>query len=188
MVQRRRLSDGALIAMYPLPAAGTFCNDIALVPGGFVATDSNNGILYRLQNARLVALPTAPLMFANGIAADPSGSRLYVATGNGVMAVDLATNAVRPVAAAQLLGGIDGMVWHDGALYAVQGTVAPPRLLRITPAEDGTARVEALLSGHPSLAGATTVALRPGEAIVLSQTGIPNGSRPDDPVLLRVPI
>lgn len=188
MVQRRRLADGALVAMYPLPATGTFCNDIALVPGGFVATDSNNGSLYRLQDARLVALPIAPLMFANGIAADPSSSRLYVATGNGVMAVDLATNAVRPVAAAQLLGGIDGMVWHEGALYAVQGAVTPPRLLRITPAEDGSARVEALLSGHPSLAGATTVALRQSEAVVLSQTGIPNGSQPDDPILLRVPL
>ena len=188
MVQRRRLADGGLVASYVLPASRTFCNDVALLPGGFVATDSNNGMLYRLEGERLVALPIAPLVFANGIAADPSGRRLFVATGNGVMAVDLATNAVSPLAADRLLGGIDGMVWHAGALYAVQGAVTPPRLLRITPGENGSAQVEALLSGHPSLAGATTVALSPGEAVVLSQTGIPNGSRPDDPILLRVPI
>ncbi len=187
MVQRRRLADGSLVASYPLPATGTFCNDITLVPGGFVATDSNNGVLYRLDGDRLVALPIAPLVFANGIAADSSGRRIYVATGNGVMAVDLATHAVTPISPDRLLGGIDGMVWHEGALYAVQGTVTPPRLLRITPAEDGSARVEALLSGHAQLAGATTVALRPGEAVVLSQTGIPNGTQPDDPILLRVP-
>jgi hypothetical protein len=189
MVQRRRIADGALLAMYPLPAAGTFCNDIALIPGGFVATDSDTGTLYRLQDGRLEALPGVSVLFANGIAADPSGDRLYVASGGGVFTVELATGRSRPLAPAQLLGGIDGMVWHDGALIAVQNVVTPARLLRIVPSSDGAdARVDVLLSGHPQLVGATTVAVDDGEAVVLGQTGIPNGSLPDDPILLRVPL
>lgn len=188
MVQRRRIGDGALLAMYPLPAAGSFCNDIALVPAGFVATDSDSGTLYRLQDGRLVPLPGVSVPFANGIAADPSGERLYVASGGGIVTIDLATGRSRPLAPERLLGGIDGMVWHEGALIAVQSVVAPARLLRITPAPDGSARIEVLLSGHPNLAGATTVAVHDGEAVVLGQTGIPNGSQPDDPILLRVPL
>lgn len=188
MVQRRRLSDGALVAMYPLPAAGTFCNDIALVPGGFVATDSDTGTLYRLDDGRLVPLPGAPAIFANGIAFDPAGNRLYVASGNGIVAIDPATDEARPLALPHMLGGIDGMVWHDGALIAVQSVTVPARVLRVTPTAGGDARVEVLLSGEPLLAGATTVAVDEYGAAVLTQTGIPNGSQPDAPILVRVPV
>ena len=189
MVQRRRIADGALVASYPFPAERTFCNDVVIVPGGFVATDSTNGILYRLRGDRVEAIPGAQLVFANGIAADPSGATLYVASGNGIVAVDLATGRTRLLAQPRLLGGIDGMVWHDGALIAVQNVTQPERLLRITPPQDGgDARIEVLLSGHPQLAGSTTVAIDGNDAVVISQTGIPNGTLPDDPILLRVPL
>jgi hypothetical protein len=188
-VQRRRLADGSLVADYPLPGARTFCNDVALVPGGFVATDSTAGLVYRLRGDRLEALAIEPLFFPNGIAADPAGRHVYVAHGNGILAVDLASGAARNLAdGGALLGGIDGMIWHDGSLYVMQNVVAPARLLKVTPSPDGSARVEPVLSGHASLAGATTVAIDGNDAVILSQTGIPNGTPPDAPILLRVPL
>jgi hypothetical protein len=190
LVQRHRLADGALVAMYPLPSSGAFCNDIALTAAGFAVTDSNNGLVFELRGNRLGALPLAPLFYPNGIASNPDGGKLFVAHGNGVLSLDRRTGeAVTLAPEGSLLGGIDGMVWHDGALIAMQNVVEPPRLLRITPGSDGRpARVEPIFSASPQLAGATTVTVEGGEVLVLSQTGIPNGTLPDDPILLRVPL
>jgi hypothetical protein len=190
LVQRHRLADGGLVAMYPLPSSGAFCNDIALTATGFAVTDSHNGLVFEYRGDRLVALSLTPLFYPNGIASDPDSGRLFVAHGNGILTIDPRTGESLTLAPeGTLLGGIDGMVWHEGSRVAMQNVVDPPRLLRITPASDGrAARVEAILSGHPQLAGATTVAVENGEALVLSQTGIPSGALPDDPILLRAPL
>ena len=190
LVHRYRTSDGALLAMYQLPASRPFCNDIALIgDSGFAVTDSNNGAVYRVAGGRLRAMPVGPLFYPNGIAADPEGGMLYVAHADGIVAADLATGIASPLAVTgTALGGIDGLAWHRDALIAVQNVTTPVRVLRITPRPDGTAEVETLLSGEPALAGATTVAVAEGDAFVLSQTGIPNGTPPDDPVLVRLPL
>lgn len=188
-VQRRRIGDGSLVADHPFPAGNSFCNDVALVEDGFVATDSNNGLVYRLRGDRLEPLPIPPLLFPNGIASDPSGRRIFVANGNGILAVDLATGRAEPLVPHDaLFGGIDGMVWHDGSLLVMQNVTVPARLVRVTPSPDGRARIETLLTGHPLLAGATTLTVHDGDAVILSQTGIPDGTQPDAPILLRVPL
>lgn len=51
-----------------------------------------------------------------------------------------------------------------------------------------SARADVLAAGHPVLNGATMVAVVRGRLLVLSQTGMLNGSVPDDPVLVEVPI
>lgn len=190
LVQRHRTADGALVAMYPLPASGGFCNDIALLnDGGFVVTESNGGRVYRLAGNRLVPLPMDPLFYPNGIATDPSSGRVYVAHGGGITAFDPETGSSTALAAENtLLGAVDGMVWHQGALIAVQNVTVPSRVLRIVPDAQGRARVEPLLVGSPLLEGSTTVAARGAEAYVLSHTGIPSGDPPNDPILVRVPL
>jgi hypothetical protein len=91
-------------------------------------------------------------------------------------------------AQATALGGVDGLVWHNGGLIAVQNVTVPARLLRIVPDAAGRATVEPLLVGGPLLERATTVAVRDGHAYVLSHTGIPDGEAPNDPILVRVPL
>lgn len=188
---RLALADSAPRAAVDLPAPGAFCNDSAVLPDGRVAlTDSTGGRLWVAGRTSASEVKTAAsLIYPNGIAF--GGGRLYVAHAAGLLAVDPATGVSRPVlAGATSLVGIDGLLWHDGALLAVQNGTQPVRILRIAPptslAED--ARIEVLAAAHPLLAGATTAAAVGDKLIVLTQTGIPDGSLPDDPVLVEVPL
>jgi hypothetical protein len=168
-VARHRLSDGALLATYALPAGGALCNDIALLPGGgFAVTDSNNSRLFSLEGGRLAELRTGrPIFLPNGIAADPEAGRLFVADANGILVHDLAKGEswhLEPEATS--VAAIDGMIWHEGALIGVQNQTSPARLLRIRP--DAAARrasVEVLLA-DPALSRSATVAAKGDEAFV----------------------
>jgi sugar lactone lactonase YvrE len=128
-----------------------------------------------------------PLIYPNGIAF--SGGRLYVADQAGLRAVVPGTGASEEVAVERTsLTGIDGLIDYKGKLLAVQNGTQPIRILRITPNLGGKAKVEVLAAGHPYLAGATTAAVRDNRLLVLTQTGIPTGSLPDDPMLVEVPL
>ncbi|HKR24661.1 MAG TPA: hypothetical protein VJS15_05345, partial [Allosphingosinicella sp.] len=189
VVQRHRIADGAVVAMYPLPASRAFCNDIALTGDGFAVTESNGGRVYQLARGRLVPLPIEPLFYPNGIAADPASGRLYIAHGSGILVFDARAGRSAPLEVdGTLLGGIDGLAWHDGGLIAVQNVAVPARVLRIAPDSGGPAAVRLLLSGSALLQGATTVAARGGAAFILSHTGIPTGAPPNDQILIRVPL
>lgn len=171
-VARHRLSDGALLATYPLPAGGALCNDIALLPDGqFAVTDSNNSLVFLLQRGRLAALRfSRPIFLPNGIAADPAGRRLFVADANGIMVHDIVkSESWHLETETTSIAAIDGMVWHKGALIGVQNQTVPARLLQITP--DAAARragVATLLS-DPELSNSATVAAIDDEAFVYSR-------------------
>jgi hypothetical protein len=186
---RLALPDLAERARVDLPAAGAFCNDGAVLPDGRVAlTDSTGGRLWIAGRTTINEVKTdRPLIYPNGIAF--SGGKLYVADAAGLRTVDPATGASREVTAgATSLIGIDGLTAHGDALLAVQNGTQPIRILRITPAGSGDARVEVLAAGHAILSGATTAAAVGDRLLVLTQTGIPNGSLPDDPMLVEVPL
>lgn len=191
VVLKYRPDDGVLMAMYPLPAGGALCNDIALLPdGSFALTDSNNSVVYRFSGSRLEAMTLGrPIFLSNGIAADSEKNRLFVAHAGGVVVQDLATGAAWEMATpGSLVGGIDGMVWHEGALIGVQNLSVPPRLLRIRPdPEARTAQVDVLLSSTEHLAGSTTVAVSGNEAFVFSRALAPDGSE-GEPILVKVPL
>jgi hypothetical protein len=186
-VARHRLSDGALLATYPLPAANALCNDIAVLPGGsFAVTDSNNSLVFRLENGQLAPVKLdLPIFLPNGIAADPAGRRIFVADANGILVHDLvASRSWQLEPETSSFAALDGMVWHQGALIGVQNQTVPARLLRITP--DNAARrakVEVLLA-DPTLSNSATVAVVGNEAFVFTRTRSDASSSP--PALLRV--
>jgi sugar lactone lactonase YvrE len=186
---RLALPDLTERASADLKAAGAFCNDSTVLPDGRVAlTDSTGGRLWIATRTEATHVKQArPLIYPNGIAF--SEGRLYVADQAGLSIIDPATGASREVKAERTsLTGIDGLIAHQGKLLAVQNGTQPVRILRITPKPDDTAEVQVLAAGHPFLAGATTAAVRGDRLLVLTQTGIPNGSLPDDPMLVEVPL
>lgn len=186
-VARHRLSDGALLATYALPASGALCNDIALLPdGGFAVTDSNNSLVFRLEQGRLAPLRLGrPLFFPNGIAVDAAGGRLFVADADGVVVHDLATGQSWQLAPETTsIAAIDGMIWHEGALIGVQNQTIPARLLRISPDADARRARVAVLSADPALGNSATVAAMDGEAFVYSRPADDDSKDPSR--LLRV--
>ena len=188
-VARHDESSGEIKASYKLPTPNALCNDIALLKNGsFAVTDSNNGV-FHLVDGKLEPLKlTTPIYQPNGIASDLDKNRLYVAHAGGVVVHDLATGKSRELAAAStLIGGIDGMAWHNGSLVGVQNPRSvDTRLLRITPDADAkAARVDVLLRGADFPGGARTVAVAGDEAFVIGVTG--SGER-EEPILIRAPL
>ena len=142
--------------------------------------------MFRLERGRLAALGFGrPLFFPNGIAVDPAAGRLFVADAEGIMVQDIATARSWQLAPETTsIAAIDGMVWHEGALIAVQNQTIPARLLRIRP--DSAARRAAveMLSADPALGNSATVAVTDGEAFVYSRPA--DGDAGGRPKLLRV--
>lgn len=191
-VVRHHEPSGAIIAIHRLPTSNALCNDIALLRGSsFVVTDSNNGV-FRLVHGKLERLPlTLPIYQPNGIAFDPAKNRLFIAHAGGIVAHDFGTGNSRELTiASTLVGGLDGIVWHEGALIGVQNlanaTIAS-RLLRITPDKDANAAtVEVLLAGNDFPGSASTVAVADGDAFVIGRTPVAGGRV--EPFLIRVPL
>jgi sugar lactone lactonase YvrE len=196
-VVRHHESNGGIMAIYRLPTRNALCNDIALLRNGsFAVTDSNNGAVFHLLDGKLEPLAlTTPIYLPNGIASDSDKNRLYVAHAGGVVVHDLGTGGSRELAADRtLIGALDGMVWHKGALIGVQSLAnarMDSRLLRITPDADAqAATVEVLLAGadFPG-SSASTVALVGDEAFVIGRTTTrdSHGERVE-PFLIRAPL
>ena len=192
-VVRHHEPSGAIMGIYKLPTQNALCNDIALLRNGsFAVTDSNNGAAFQLVKGKLEPLAlTLPIYQPNGIASDLHKNRLYVAHAGGVVVHDLgAGRSSELVAATTLVGGLDGMVWHDGSLIGVQNlanAAVDSRLLRITPDDDAkSAEVEVLLAGADFPGSASTVAVAGGEAFVIGRTTEAGG--PVEPFLIRVPL
>jgi sugar lactone lactonase YvrE len=192
------LADGALrrrIALPPPPAGERhLLNDLAIGPDGTVyVTDSDAGRLYRIPPDREVLEPLGPprgLFYPNGIVMAPSG-KLYVAHATGIALVDAATGAATG-SPSRLegppgvpLGGLDGMVLHDGALVAVQNAVGRPRLVRISLDERGerATAVTVLENDERTLELPTTTCIHDGHAYTLGNTQLdalgPDGLRKD---------
>ncbi|HEX9964204.1 MAG TPA: hypothetical protein VGB04_04395 [Allosphingosinicella sp.] len=188
-VARHRLADGALLATYPLPAAGALCNDIALLPsGGFAVTDSNNGLVFRLDQERLSELRLGrPIFLPNGIATDPASARLFVADAEGILVHDLATGeSWRLEAETTSIAAIDGMVWHQGYLIGVQNQTSPARLLRIKPDREARKADVAVLLADPAVGNSATVAAIADEAFVYSRSRQEGGEEQSSLVRVRL--
>lgn len=174
-----------------LPKQGAICNDLDLLADGRVAvTDFANGQVLLWSSGGFTPL-IDNLRFANGIAADDSGRVLYIAHFNGVRALDLASRAQHDLEPqGTLIGGMDGLYWHKGALFGVQGTSAPTRVLRIRPgaAPSRSAQVTVLYANHDSLSEPTTAAVANGELAVLANTGLFSSVDNSDPHLVYLPL
>jgi sugar lactone lactonase YvrE len=134
------LVSGALRGRYLVPADGAphALGDVVVARDGDVfASDSRGPNLYRVRSGAdsLERFLHSPLLLsAQGMALDRGERTMYVADyARGILAVDLATRAVRPVPAADgvLTLGIDGLYAVGGDLVGIQNGVTPYRVVRL---------------------------------------------------------
>jgi sugar lactone lactonase YvrE len=194
-VVRYDLKDGRLLDRFAAPEALQL-NDLVIAPDGTLyVTDSMNGSLFRKKPDEKTLTgfgTTGAVRGANGIALKPDGA-LYVAISTGIARVDLAsgepTRLPQPDTVAT--GGIDGMYWHDGDLFAVQNVTNPGRVVRIHLSDDGN-RIEGLTvlqsHHHPEFAEPTTGVIANDALHVIANSHVtqyqPDGTI-KDPAVLR---
>ena len=101
-------------------------NDIVLTSDGdaFI-TDSYSDVIYTVP-AELTGLnpfveSDTMLKWANGLTVSPDNELLYVATGGGIIIINLKTLAVKPIGNPENVStsGIDGLVFYRGSLIGV---------------------------------------------------------------------
>lgn len=161
------LSSGRLKRRYLLPASapGHLLGDLVVASNGDVyATDSQDPVIWRVLKGgdQAQEFLRHPLFRSlQGPALDPSGRTLYVADySHGVLAVDLNTRAVTllPTPPRTTVLGIDGLVWHQGALLGVQNGVAPGRIVRLALDAGGRRITEVtVLDRHIAIATEPTI-------------------------------
>jgi sugar lactone lactonase YvrE len=132
-----RVSDGATVRRFDLPRSTRHTlGDVAIGPDGDVfVSDSDDPVLYRLRPGAdtLEAIRHPLFRSLQGVAPAADGRAVYAADySHGILRVDLRTGNVTRVsdAANSTSLGCDGLVWHRGALIAVQNGVAPARVMR----------------------------------------------------------
>lgn len=158
------LTTGAQVHHHPLPRPHdplTF-NDLAITRGGDIYI--TGGPLYALKDGETVPHPMElpeQLIGTNGIAITPDDRYLFVAAAiDGIARIDLETSTTLwlPGPEDALLTGIDGLAYHDHALYAIQNGPQPWRAVRFDLSVDLTRvlQVAILELGNPEVIMATT--------------------------------
>ncbi len=147
------LASGRVVRVYE--QEGAF-GDVALGHDGAVyVTDGLAGTVHVLDGDSLrVLVPRGVLHSAQGAAFGRDPHRLFVADYRyGLTAVDTRTGAVTLVPIPTTMTdrrGIDGLVYADGALFAVQNGLRPARAWRLRLSDDETrvAAADVLASGE----------------------------------------
>ena len=153
------VKDGSLRARQEVAggAEGHECNDLTVSPSGDVyLSDSRKGSIVKTAAGRTpeAFVPEGTFASPQGLALTPDGTRLYVADyGRGIYRVDL------PGGTVTLLGvpddvsarGVDGLLYKDGSLLAIQNGITPHRVARFVLDKDGSRIVsqEILGMSHP---------------------------------------
>lgn len=195
-----------LLRRYDVPAAQQL-NDVAVAIGGRVfASDSASGAVYEIAvkgpGPTRELLPAARIGDSNGLAASPSGTKLYVAHSTGLAVIDLASGTMKRVAnnTRENVSGIDGLYQWQGQLIGVQNVTTPGRVILATLSPDGEAiqRVTTMLSHHHNaLAEPTTGAIAGDNFYLLAATGVARFNRdgridnPESvpkPLVVRIPL
>lgn len=135
---RIRLPDGDIDGRWDLPqlTGAHTLGDVAIGPLGDVyMSDSQDPVLYRLpaDGGGLQQIRHPLFRSLQGVAPAPGARAVFVADySHGLLKVDVMSGEVTRLAdvAGSTSLGCDGIVWHDGALIAVQNGVVPPRVMR----------------------------------------------------------
>jgi hypothetical protein len=165
--------SGSLIQKYTLSRVNErhYFNDMAISSKGDVfITDTQAGTVYWISAAtqRLEVFdPSLKVQSANGIAISGDDKTLYVAGfPDGIRIVDIASKASRAIVHPPdlCLGSIDGLLYFQGSLIAIQNGVMTQRVARyrLTPDEKDIAGFEVLERRNPAFDGITTGAIADG--------------------------
>ena len=135
---RIRMPEGEIDGRWDLPSAagGHTLGDVAIGPLGDVfMSDSRDPVLYRLPTDGGGLQPIRHPLFRSlqGVAPAPGARAVFVADySHGLLKVDVISGEITRLedAPGSTSLGCDGIVWHDGAIIAVQNGVAPPRVMR----------------------------------------------------------
>ena len=134
---RIRLPEGEIDGRWDLTSsAGHTLGDVAIGPLGDVfMSDSRDPVLYRLPADGGGLQPIRHPLFRSlqGVAPAPGARAVFVADySHGLLKVDVISGEVIRLqdAGGSTSLGCDGIVWHDGAIIAVQNGVVPPRVMR----------------------------------------------------------
>jgi sugar lactone lactonase YvrE len=160
------ITDGHILARWDVPRDGKphLLGDLAITAQGDVyISDSFAPILFRLRpGADSLESIWHPLFRSlQGIAPVPGHEELIVADySHGLLRIDLRSRQVTRIADAvgSTSLGVDGIVWHDRGIIAVQNGIAPPRVVYF--AMDSTrARIERVveLDRQPTVADEPTI-------------------------------
>ncbi len=172
---RIRIADGSIEKRWNLPVAsgGRVLGDVAIGPRGDVyLSDSQHPELYRLAPGAdsLVAIRHPLFRSLQGIAPASDASILYVADySHGILRVNLTSHEVVRITDApnSTSLGVDGLVWHRGALIAIQNGVAPARVMRFTLDAAGTRFTRAeVLDRNSAIADEPTIGTMVGDEFV----------------------
>lgn len=176
-------------------------NDIALADDGTVyVTDTERSSVYKLvpggKTLELV-LQDSRMTFPNGIVMTPDQRTLYVTHVEGISAVDVGNGSRRQllVPADASVNSIDGLLLHQGNLYAVQNSPYLDRVVGIALSPDGLSveRVWTVSSHTPAGLSHTTATIADGHLYMVGGTPQPdvyggtNTAKPDIGIW-RVPL
>ncbi len=191
------LKTAALRARLRVPEAVSL-NDVAVGPRGEVAvSDSGAGTIYVLDPAPgpigelIFLVPPRRLSSSNGLVFAPDGTRLFVATATGIVAVDVASGEFQRLAQPDDIatGAIDGLYVHDGDLIGVQNVICPGRVVRLDIDEEGRAirGLTVLQAYHQALDEPTTGTIVGKSLHVIANSSVarvaPDGSLRDEATL-----
>lgn len=166
---RIQIADGTVIARWDLPRDGArhILGDLAIGADGTVyVTDSSSPMLFTLRpGANALESLRSPLFRSlQGVAEVPGRAQLVVADySHGLLRVDLRTRKVARIADAPSSTslGIDGIVWYQGSIIAVQNGLAPARVASFS-LDDSLTRVLRVhvLDRQPDIADEPTIGTR----------------------------
>lgn len=155
------LKTGKFLKRYLSPAVvghAFFLSSLALAPDGTLfAADGVNNAIYMVRDDQLKRVFHAPsLTSLRGLAVSDDGRRLYFADHElGVIGYDLAAGKPIDLAIPRTLalGGIDGLLWWNGGLVAIQGGMKPARVMRLvlSPNGDMISRAFPLYAAQPDM-------------------------------------
>lgn len=126
------LPAGTLEASYLLqPDSGkAFLNDLTVARDGSVyATESVGNVVYVLSygasEIKKFLAPAVGFNFLNGLAFSPDNTTLFVASTEGILAVDMKTRAYKPLRADSLIrtGACDGLAFYRNTLIGHQSKI-----------------------------------------------------------------
>jgi sugar lactone lactonase YvrE len=166
---RYRLSDGKLLAKYPVKdGEADLVNDLVVaLDGTLYATASNSGSLLRIVRGSASAevfLAPHSLPDPNGITLSRDGKFLFVAGWYGITRIDLRTKAAQLLkTSTQIAAGcFDGLYEYEGDLVGIQNCVHDTgRVLRLhlNAQRDTIVSAQVLESYNPLFDGITTGAI-----------------------------